>query len=86
MPFGVRSSNVFDRQVQLYAGNMERWDDMWRSTEFVLANDPYKAGNIIPGTQLYALRFKNDPNVTIYYYPEYEPGLVYLVRLSYDSK
>ena len=79
----IETTDAFNRQVEEFAGSIERWDEIWWNFEIQLAYHP-KWGTPIPCTFLRALWVKTNPNLIVYYHVDDDKFLITLT-LNHDT-
>ena len=78
--YELRSTEPFDQQVAEWAGNIERWDEIWFNFDYHLVNHPY-LGHPIPGTYLLALPLETNPPISVYYHVNEPDKIITLLHI-----
>ncbi len=66
LPYELIETPEFLSQVEAIVGDIERWDDVKWSGNWALERDP-TAGQYIPDDDAWALLFRTDPPIVVFY-------------------
>ena len=66
MPYDLIETPEFLSQIAAIIGDIERWDDAKWSGNWALERDP-TAGQYIPDDDTWALMFRTDPPIVVFY-------------------
>ena len=79
--YELQTTPSFDKKAEEYAGSMERWDEIARSYDYLLRQNP-RVGERIFDTPLWALTINRERQPTIYYHIDDESGVVLIYDLT----